>query len=106
MPVNWDPGTFQEFRRAVGAGECEVVLHGWTGDWPKKSRLEFLWFFSERWFIRRLTASERDFGSRTEMELSTCTSAKEAIPGAGANPLGRPAGYVLVLSSRLLCALV
>ena len=61
MPVNWDPGTFQEFRRAVGAGECEVVLHGWTGDWPKKSRLEFLWFFSERWFIRRLTASERDF---------------------------------------------
>lgn len=61
MPVNWDPGTFQEFRRAVGAGECEVVLHGWTCDWAKSHGWSFFGFYSERWFIRRLTASERDF---------------------------------------------
>ena len=61
MPANWDPGAFEEFRRAVGEGRCDVVLHRWTRDWARTHGWSILGFYSDWWFIRRLTSNEKDF---------------------------------------------
>ena len=61
MPVHWEPGSFEEFRRAVKSGRCQIVLLKWTREWARNHgwRLGGLRF--SRQFVRRVTASEQDF---------------------------------------------
>ena len=61
MPVHWEPASFDEFRRALDAERCEVVLHPWTKEWAQRRGWRPWWFGFDRQFIRRVRASERDF---------------------------------------------
>ncbi len=61
MPVHWEPDSFEEFRDALEAGRCQVVVLKWTRDWAQKHGWKLSSFHFGRRFVKRVTASEKDF---------------------------------------------
>ena len=61
MAVHWEPSSFEEFRRALDAGRCEVVLLKWTRDWARNNGWKSGGFRFSRSFIKRVSTSEQDF---------------------------------------------
>ena len=61
MSVPWEPGSFEEFQRALEAKRCEVVLHKWTREWARRNGWKLWGFRFGSQFVRRVASNERDF---------------------------------------------